>query len=419
MPILSLAIRSLINRRATALLIVFTIGLSVLLLLGVERLRSEAYKSFTSTISGTDLIVGARGGSVQLLLYSVFQMGNATNNISWESYQDLKNNRKVKWAVPISLGDSHQGYRVMGTTEDFFKHYQYGRKQSLQMAQGQPFKQTYDALLGATVAKQLGYSIGDQIVLSHGAGKVSFVDHGDKPFSVSGILQPTGTPVDRTVLVSLQGIEAIHVDWQGGMPIKQLHIDAETAAKMQLTPKSITAFMVGLKSRIHTFQFQREINQYREEPLLAIIPGVALAELWNLMAMAENVLLLVSVMVVLVGLTGMLIALLTGLRERRREIAILRSIGARPFQVVLLISGEAVFLTLCGIGLGMFLLYLGLLGLQPWVATEFGLYIALDLPSAREWLYLGLILPTGLLAGLIPGIQAYRYALADGLSIRL
>ncbi len=419
MPILSLAIRSLINRRVTALLIILTIALSVLLLLGVERLRTEAHRGFTQTISGTDLIVGARSGSIQLLLYSVFHMGNATNNLSWESYQELARHKKIKWTVPISLGDSHLGFRVMGTTQAFFEHYRYGPKQSLQFEQGKMFEGVFDAVLGSSVAAELGYRLGDQIIIAHGAGKVNLIKHDDKPFTVKGVLEPTGTPVDRSVIVSLQGIEAIHIDWQQGMPVPLLSIDAQTASKMDLTPKSITAFLVGLKSRISTFRLQREINEYREEPLLAIVPGVALHELWSLMSIAEKALRVISVMVVLVGLIGMLIALLTGLRERRREMAILRSIGARPGHILLLIAGEGLFLTLCGVGAGVLLLYVTMFILQPMTADLFGFYLQIGLPSVREWFYIAMVILIGLVAGIIPGIQAYRYALSDGLSMRL
>src|SRR3989344_4399316 len=127
MYLFRLAMASLANRRFTAILTAFAIALSVCLLLAVERVRVEARNSFASTISGTDLIVGARSGSVNLLLYSVFRIGNATNNIRWDSYEHFAANPQVKWAIPISLGDSHRGYRVMGTNESYFEHYQYGR----------------------------------------------------------------------------------------------------------------------------------------------------------------------------------------------------------------------------------------------------------------------------------------------------
>jgi putative ABC transport system permease protein len=416
---LQLALKSLLNRRFTALLTLLSIALSVALLVGVERVRTEARSSFSSTISGTDLIVGARSGPIQLLLYSVFRIGNATNNISWESYLDIAAHPKVAWTVPMSLGDSHRGFRVMGTSPGYFDHYRYARDRSLVLAKGERFSDLYDAVLGAEVADALGYKLGDSIVIAHGAGDVSFARHDDQPFRVSGILARTGTPVDRTVHVSLEAIEAIHIGWQGGAPMPGMSVTPERARAMDLTPQAITAVLVGLNSKISTFAVQRYVNDYREEPLLAVLPGVALAELWSLIGVAEGALLIVSGFVVLVGLIGMLTALLIGLNERRREMAILRSVGARPAQVLALIIGEAAFLTALGILLGILLLY-GMLALgQPLIESRLGLFVGVGAPSVHEWLLLAIVLAAGLLVGLVPGWRAYRMSLSDGLSIRV
>lgn len=263
MPIFILVWKSLFNRRYTAALTVLSNTLSVTLLIGVERLRNEARASFANTISGTELIVGARGGPVQLLLYSVFRIGNATNNISWKSYQDIAVHPKVAWTIPISLGDSHRGYRVLGTNLDYFTHYRFARDRGLTLAQGMSFSDLFDAVLGAEVADALGYRLGDHLIIAHGAGDVSFVRHEDKPFHVVGILERTGTPVDRTIHVSLEAIEAIHIDWQSGAPIPGLSVTAERAQEMNLTPKAISAILVGLKSKIATFHMQRFVNDHR------------------------------------------------------------------------------------------------------------------------------------------------------------
>ena len=216
MIILRLALQSLRNRALTAFLTVLAIAFSVMLVLGVERVRTGARQSFADTISGTDLIVGARSGSIQLLLYSVFRIGNSTNNITWATYTDIAKRPEVAWIVPISLGDSHRGFRVLGTTPEYFERYKYRHGQPLKFTAGKPFSDLFDAVLGADVASALGYHVGDPIIVAHGLGTVSFVEHDDKPFKVSGILAKTGTPVDRTVHVSLEAIEAIHVDWQSG-----------------------------------------------------------------------------------------------------------------------------------------------------------------------------------------------------------
>jgi len=383
--------------------------------------RTEARASFANTISGTDLIVGARSGSVNLLLYSVFRIGNATNNIRWDSFERFAAHRQVKWAIPISLGDSHRGYRVMGTSPAYFEHYRYGRGQQLQLAEGRAFAaDPFEVVLGAEVARALHYRLGDELVLAHGVATISLVKHDDKPFRVVGILTRTGTPVDRTLHIALGGMEALHVDWQNGMPARGgARVSAEQARGMDLQPKQITAFLLGLNSKIATFSLQREINEFRGEPLLAILPGVALQELWSLMGTAEQALFVVSLFVVLTGLIGMLTAILTSLNERRREMAILRSVGARPWHIAGLLVLEAFALALAGVLLGVLLLYLGIAGAQGYVQAHYGLYLALSAPTHYEWTLLGAILAAALLMGSVPAWRAYRQSLADGLSIRL
>lgn len=415
---LRLAFKSLLNRRGTVLLTIFTIAISTALLVGVERLRGEARSSFASTLSGTDLIVGARAGTVQLLLYSVFRMGEPTSNVSWQTYQEIATAPSVAWTVPMSLGDSHRGYRVLGSTDAYFEHYRYGSRHPLAFAQGRAFEGVYDAVLGSEVAAKLGYALDQDIVLAHGIGRVSFSDHDDKPFKVVGILAPTGTPVDRTVHVSLAAIEAIHIDWQSGTRVPGRSMSAEQALQQDLTPKTITAFLVGLKSRVATFALQRQINDYRAEPLTAILPGVALQQLWSLTGVAENALRIVAGCVVIVGLLGMLTALLTTLNERRREMAILRSVGARPRTVLGLLVLESATLTLAGIALGMVLLYAIIASLRGLAASRFGLYLGLGPPTPSEWLALAAIFGAGILVGLLPAWLGYRRSLSDGLTVR-
>ena len=419
MAIVRLALRSLWNRRVTATLTVLAIAISVTLLLGVEKVRNEARASFANTISGTDLIVGARSGSIQLLLYSVFRIGNATNNISWESYQEFANHKQVQWTIPISLGDSHRGYRVMGTTDAYFEHYRFAKTHRLTFAQGERFDDVFDTVLGADVATALGYTLGQEVIISHGIGNAGIARHKDRPFKVVGILNKTGTPVDRTVHVSLQGIEAMHLGWRGGAPMRGLNITQDQIRQVQLEPKAITAFMVGLKSKLATFKLQRDINEYKEEALLAVLPGVALQELWELMSIAEQALLVISVFVVISGLMGMLTMILSSLNERRREMAILRSVGARPAHIFTLLVSEAGLLATLGAVLGVVLFYALLVVAQPMAESEFGLHISISMLSSYDFKLIGIIIGAGFVVGLLPALRAYRNSLADGMTIRV
>jgi putative ABC transport system permease protein len=419
MAIVRLALHSVWNRRVTAGLTVLAVALSAAMLLGVEKLRRDARGAFADTISGTDLVVGARGGAVQLLLYSIFRIGDHTNDISWESYQHIAGLPRVSWTVPISLGDSHRGYRVMGTTRDYFRHYRYARREQLRFAVGAPFEEIFDAVLGAEVAERLGYALGDPIVVAHGAGTVSMLAHDDKPFRVVGILEPTGTPVDRTVHLSLEGIEAMHVDWQAGVPIPALRIPPEEVQKLDLRPEAVTAILVGLDSRIAALEVQRYINQYRSEPLLAIIPGFTLQQLWDTMSVAENALRGISIMVVVTGMLGMLTMILSSLEARRREMAVLRSVGARPLHVWGLFMSEAGALALSGVTLGIALFYAVLVVARPLASREFGLHLPVAPLDASDYAILGVVVLAGLITGCVPAIRAYRLSLADGLSMRI
>ncbi|MGR4989660.1 ABC transporter permease [Vibrio rotiferianus] len=416
--VVKLAWKSLMNRKATAILTIMTVAISVVLLLGVERIRTQAKDSFANTISGTDLIVGGRSGQVNLLLYSVFRIGNATNNIDWKSYQEFANHRAVDWTIPISLGDSHKGFRVMGTNHSYFEHYKYGSKQPLTFSDGKEFNSLFETVLGSDVAKQLGYNIGSEIIIAHGISDVGFSRHDNLPFKVVGILEPTGTPVDKTVHVSLEAIEAIHVGWESGARLGPTP-KAEDLKTKDFQPKQITAMLVGLKSRIQTFALQRQINTYPKEPLSAIMPGVALHELWGMMSVAEQALMAVSGFVVVAGLLGMLSSLLTSLQERRREMAILRAMGARPRHVFSLLISEASLLTFAGILTGIAGLYSILALLQPIIQQSYGIHLTLTALSPYEWLLLGLVQCAGIVIGFIPAFRAYRQSLSDGMTIRI
>jgi putative ABC transport system permease protein len=421
--LLSLAMRSAWNRRGTLALVVASIALATLLLLSLERMRTDMRESFSQAVSGTDLIVGARTGPVQLMLYTVFRIGGATSNISMSSVQALQGHRAVAWVVPVSLGDSHRGFPVLGTTPAYFQHFRYGDRQPLALAQGQPFRGDLDGLfetvLGAEVAQRLGYRLGQRITLSHGAGGTPGLEHGDKPFTVAGILARTGTPVDRTVHVSLQGIQAIHLDWAAGSPMPGLVIPAEQARKFDLEPKEVTAALVGLKNRAAVFAVQRHVAALADEPLIAVLPGVALDELWGVIGVGERALLAMSGLVAVVSLAGLVAVVLAGLSERRRELAVLRAVGAAPRHVLSLLTLEGLWVTCSGVLLGVLLAHAGMALATPWLQQSLGIRLQLAMPLPTQWALAVGVLLAGLLASLGPAWRAYRLSLADGLSPRV
>ena len=419
--LLHIASRSAFNRRGTLSLVVLSIALATALLLGLERLRTDIRSSFSQAVSGTDLVVGARTGPVQLMLYAVFHVGGATNNIRIDSVRAVAAHRAVAWVVPISLGDSHRGHPVLGTTPDYFTHFAYGDRQPLALAQGHAFAGTldglYEAVIGAEVARALGYKLGDRVTLSHGLGQLA-PEHADKPFVVVGILGRTGTPVDRTVHISLQAIEAIHLDWAGGAPMPGMKIPAEYARKFDLEPKQVTAALVGLKSRAAVFNVQRFVANFEAEPLLAVLPGVALDELWAAVGLGERALMAISGLVALVSLASLVAVVLAGLNERRRELAVLRAVGAGPRHVLVLLAAEGALVTLAGALLGVLAAALAVVAAGPWVQGQFGIALQAQMPTPEQWALFVAVLLAGMLASLVPGWRAYRLSLADGLSPR-
>ena len=405
----SLVFKSLINRRATAILTVASIAVSAGLLSIVDRVRTDAQTSFANTISGTDLIVGARSGDLNLLLYSVFRIGNPTNNVNWNSYETIGARPEVDWTIPISLGDAHRGYRVLATDLGYFSHYLYADRRSLAFRKGGPFTSSTEAVIGAEVAERLGYDVGRQIVVSHGLADTSFLTHDEDPFTISGILARTGTPVDRTVHISLSGMDLIHT--AGGA-------DRVVPPVTGYEPEEITAFLVGLKSRTAIFGLQRYVNEFEDEPMTAVIPGVALQQLWGLVRVAEYALLGVSAMVVLASVLGLLATLLVSLNERRREMSVLRSVGARPGHIFALLLSEAAMLAFLGALSGLLLVQLGIMAIRQFALSEFGIQLSVQLRAFDLYVLAG-ILAIAVIVSIVPAWRAYRNSLADGLTVRL
>ena len=412
---LAIARRSLLRRWLSVALTVLGIAVSVAMILAVERIRLETRENFTQTVAGTDLIVGSRTSPVQLLLYSVFRIGDATANIRYSSFEKISRHPQVRWAVPLSLGDSHRGFRVVGTTPAYFDHLRVAGDRALTFASGTTLTERFDAVLGASVARSLGYEVGAEIVVAHGTRDDGLSNHDALPFEVVGILAFTGSPVDQAVYVGLEAIEAIHIGWETGTRVAAAELDPEEAFEVEIEVESITAFFLGLERRSTALQFQRAVNGFPDEPLTAILPGVALNELWRLFGNVELALLAVAVLTVVTGLIGMVVGLLSTLSERRREMAVLRALGARPLDLCSLLFFESALIACAGALLGYGLLTLGLAFANPLLATDFGVSFSTGLPSVRELLLLGAVLLLALIAAVLPAWQAYRLSLRDGL----
>ncbi|MDO6421224.1 ABC transporter permease [Saccharophagus degradans] len=406
--LINFAWQSLLARKVTVGLTVLSVTISLLVMLAIQHIKQEAKTSFTKTISGVDLIIGARTGQLNLLMYSIFNVGNATNNISWKSYEKLSQQKEVAWVIPISLGDSHKGFRVLGTTEAYFEHFKYANRRTISFNQGRSFSGTFEAVIGNHIAKKLNYKVGDSITLSHGISAKSFSEHKHNPFTVVGILAPTGTPIDQTVHVRLDGIEAIHKGWQSGVDLSQHANHANHTKTQDLTPTSITAFMVGLNSKLSTFTFQRKVNTYKNEPMLAILPGIALSELWRMMGTVENILAIISWLVLFAALIGLCTIMLAAMRERRHEFSVLRGIGASRWFILSLIQLESLFIVAVSIAISITAMAIGFWAAQDVLISNYGLNISSIKFNFETISTIVLVIGATIITSIIPCISAYR-----------
>jgi putative ABC transport system permease protein len=408
--LISVFLRSIWSRKLMAGLTCFSITISMFVLLSVAHVQGQIRQSFERSVSGVDLIVASRTSQLNLLLFSVYQIGYATHTLSWQSYLALQHNPQVDWAVPLAMGDSHAGKAVVGTNSDFFQHYKFANKRSLEFSQGQSFERVFEVVVGAQVAQELAFQLNQNVVLAHGTGKVSFTKHDKHPFKVVGILAPTGTPVDRTMYVPIEAIEAIHTHH----PHTNEHVAHD---HMDLSDLGLTAVFVGAKSKLGILNLQRQINQNTEEALSAILPGVALQELWQLMDVVEKSLQLISWLVLAAAMLGLTTMLLASMFERRKELMVLRALGAKASLIVLLIEGEALTITLLGCILGYVILTFSLHFAAPYVLLYFGLAIDV-LPNLANFVrFTGFALFLAAFLALVPALLAYKQSLARGLQV--
>jgi putative ABC transport system permease protein len=412
------------HRRGTLGLTALAIALAVTLLLATERLRAGAEAGFRQAASGVDLVVGAPGHPVELLLKAVFRLGGGAKPVDPEILSRLRALPGVQWAVPLALGDSHRGYPVVATEAGYFTHWRLRERTGLTFEDGRAFGTAREVVLGGEVASALGYRVGDELVLAHGDGQGPAAHHDDHPFVVSGILSRTGTPVDRSLHIDLAAFGTMHSSWVGGLRLPpSLPVGASTgrpgpseADSSSMPLPRLDAVLVGLHARGQVFAVKRWIDDYRDEPLMAVLPGVALDQLAGFMDAGQGVLRAVSSLVVVLGLAGLVAVVLTSLRERRRELAILRANGASPGQIAILLCLEGALVTAVGALLGFVVTGLVSAWAGPWIETRYGLVLdAAWFEAADAWRLLAVVVG-GALVSLLPAWRAYRQSLADGLT---
>ncbi len=427
---LNLVLKSAWARKYSMSLVALSVCLSVVVLLGVQQIRADAKQSFSNALSGVDLIVGPRGSQTDLLLYSVFQLGTPTQNMSYADMQRIQQLPTVAWTIPIQLGDSFDGFPVMGTSIEFFKQYRSAGR-TLDFQKGTAFedpptdpKSLMQVVVGSEVAHSKKLKLNDTLALTHGYQAIEETEHADHPFKLVGILKPTGTPLDRSVLISLEAFEALHVGWGMGLRPSAFDLKAGLQSSLpsmtELRPTELTAVWVGLHSRATVFSARKAIEQLvptrPSMPLMAVLPGVALDELWQIVRVVENALIVMGALVAVCSLLGVVSVLLVGLTSRRKELAIYRSLGAGPLSICLAVAFESFLVCTVAI-LG------GLLGaqaltfvFQDYLLQNFGIQTHNGVPAYETLISLMTLLGCAVLASMLPAWRAYRMSLSDGLN---
>jgi len=453
----TLVFQSLLNRWLSCLLIILTLAFSISLFFTVSRIQESVKSSFQNTVSGVDSVIASRGGDLQILLNSVFLIGEPNNTIKWNTYQDIINHDKIKWAVPISLGDSHKGYRVIGTNNNYFKEIKYSSKKNIEFSSGNSFNDVFDVVIGSAVASKLNYNIGSDIAISHGLSEAGEVhtfhqknhddhadeeddnhdDHADEEddnhddhadeghhdhnrenlgFKVSGILNPTGTPIDNAVYVSLAGLEAMHTGWIGNQKVIDVSIDQ--IMESELKPKTISSIFVALNNRIQIFQFQRDILNYKKEAISAVMPGITLSRLWMLTGNVDKAFKIITFFIIIIALLGMIAMTIAGLNSRRREMAILRSVGASPSNIVSLLLVESIIISIVSCIVGYILMIVIFSLGKDYLQNNYGIFIDSFSIKNYDLQIIIAIVCAALIATIVPAIQIYKNTLRDGLSVK-
>ncbi|MSO51785.1 MAG: ABC transporter permease [Acidobacteria bacterium] len=405
--------RSLCQHALSTAVTALAVALASGLVMSVFSINRQTYDAFTGGNAGFDAVLGARGSQLQLVLNSIFHLETSPGNIPWRLYQTIKADPGVELAVPYAVGDNFHGYRIVGTSEEMFTKFQYQQGKTFQpLPGGRFFSETaQEAVVGNVVADRMNLKIGDVINPYHGLIFDEERKHQDE-YRVVGILEPTNSPSDRVVWIPIEGIYRMsgHVLRGTGRNFKPAEGEG-----IPDEHREVSAVMLKLTDPQAGIYLDQMINRQGNQATLAWPIGRVMADLFDKIGWVNRILELVAYLVVVVAAGTILASLYNTMNERRREFAILRSLGARKGTVFLAIVMEATTITALGT-LGGYVVYAAILGsAYVIVRQETGVVLDLFRMDAALWLTpIGMLL-VGALAGLVPAFKAYRTDVASNL----
>ena len=392
----TLALKSLRHKPLPTLLNLLLMAVGIAMMTFVLSTSVQLENSALRDAQGIDLVVGAKGSPLQLILSSIYHVDIPTGNIPLAAQAQLAQNRMVKKVIPLALGDSYDGFRIVGTNQDYIAHY------GGVPAQGKPFDAPMQAVFGAQAAARTGAMVGAQFAGSHGLARGG-EEHSHAPYTVVGILQPTGTVLDRLILTPVESVWKVH-EVEG-------KIDPED--KME-AGRELTALLVQYASPLAAISMPRLINSQTE--LQAAQPAFEAAKLFRLVGVGVDVLRGIAAIVLLSAALSMFVALYNALEERKTDLAVLRTLGAPPAKLFLLLLTEGLLLALTGAVLGWLLGHGAVQVLGYALSNDQNLALSgWAMTSQEAWLALVAIV-IGLMAALIPAMRAYRTDIATTLA---
>ncbi|MAR13478.1 MAG: hypothetical protein CL681_26335 [Blastopirellula sp.] len=410
MSFLAMAWRYLRFRWLVTLLTVAGIALGAALVCAVLALHHESERALARDAGLYDLVAGGKGSPLQLVLASVYHLDSPTGNLPYTDYERLRQDPRVLWAAPIGLGDNYSGYRIVGTEAHFFDLPDRNGEPFFQVARGQVFVDRFEVVLGSQVATATGLDIGDSFFGTHGLIDVPGGEvHRDFPYRVSGVLAPTGTAQDRAIFGTLASVWEIHETEE------RLHSAIQGTALLLERPKhETTAILLRLKRPGLRLWMADEIRN-RSDGIAAIPINEILRFQRGIIGPVQRALLAVAAAVVAVACLTVLTTLHQAAERRRRDIAILRSLGAVRSEVAALVFTEGLLLTGAGITLGLLLGHGGLALAADGIRNATGLVLdPWRLPSAEGAAMIAMAF-CGALASLLPAISCYRRTPIDDL----
>jgi len=397
---LQLAYANLKEHFLSTILSVMLLGIGVGMVSFIVTVSEQLNDRFNRDIRGIDMVVGAKGSPLQLILSAVYQIDNPTGNIPLAEVNKLKRHPLIKYSIPLSYGDSYKGHRIVGTDTLYLMHY------AATFAEGKVWNHSMDVVLGSAAAEKLNLKLGAHFHGNHGFDEEGHA-HEESHYNVVGILNATGTVADRLILTSTASVWDIHNHVEEAEHEEHAHEhEGEHDHHTEEETGEITALLVKFKSPMGIMQIPRMVNE--KTSMQAALPAIEINRLYSLMGVGFTTLQIIGMVIMCIAALSVFISLLNSLKERKYELALMRSLGASPFKLFGLIVQESLLLCLAGYTLGIILGRIGIMLLSSLGEEQFQFSVSQSGIAQIEIWLLPLTLCIGLIAALIPAIRAYR-----------